>query len=116
MESTRTEKPKSKSLKDIVDIPPAILDEARRLAYTLYQNEKWDQAEVMLKGLLAADNRDGWALSVYGSMLRKQRKYKEALVLMETALTVAPDDENIRKMRDELVTFLEAVKRLSSAQ
>jgi hypothetical protein len=105
MENTETKK-EAKSLKDLVPIDPAVVQFARQTAYNLYQAEKYDDLEIILKGLLAVDAKDAWALSTYASMLRKQLRFKEALILMETAHSVDPNDQNIRKMRDELVGFL----------
>jgi predicted Zn-dependent protease len=109
MENNET-KPK---LRDVINIPVEVLDAARQTAYNLYQTEQWDQTETMLKGLLAADPTDAWALSLFAAMLRKQKRFKEALVVMETAHTLDPKNDNITRMRDEIVVFLQQVQKAS---
>ena len=100
-----TDKLKGSSLKDVVQIPPGLLELARKTAYDLFIAEKFDDVEVLLQGILAADNQDAWSLALYGAIMRKKGKFKEALVLMETAHALAPDNDNIRTMRDEIVNF-----------
>lgn len=104
----------AKSLKDVFpdsEVLPQVLAIGRATAYELYQSEKFKDLEVVLKGLLAADARDAWALSLYGSMLRKQNRFQEAAVLLETALALEPTNTNIRKLRDELAAFAKSVKQ-----
>lgn len=90
----------------------SLYDEARRQAYVMYQAERFQETEVLLKGILSANPRDAWALSVYAGMLRQQRRLKEALVLLETAHAIDPSNKNVAAMRDELVNFAKAVQQI----
>ncbi len=98
------------TVKDVVDAPPALLQEMRQTAYNLYQAERYEDAQKLLKGVLAVESKDAWSLGLYATMLRKQNQFKEALVLLETAHGIDPANENIRKMREELLQFARAVQ------
>jgi predicted Zn-dependent protease len=97
------------TVKDVVDAPPRLLSDMKNTAYNLYHAGRYEDAETLLKGLLALEPRDAWSLSLFATMLRKQNKFREALVLMETAHSVDPSDEHIKTMRDELLNFAKAV-------
>jgi predicted Zn-dependent protease len=86
-----------------------ILDEARKHAYGMYRAEQWAEMETLIKGVLAANPRDAWALSLYASMLRKQHKFREALVLLETAHALDPRSAHIAAMREELRMFVNQI-------
>ena len=86
-------------------------DMARRLAYEMYRESRWRETETLLKGVLVSNPTDGWSLSVYASMLRKQGKFKEAIVLLETAHALEPTDENITRMHAEMNGFVKAIEQ-----
>jgi predicted Zn-dependent protease len=79
-----------------------ILDEARKHAYGMYQAQRWNELEILARGILAADPDDAWTISLRASMLQKQGKVEEALALMERAHALAPTNGHIARMREDL--------------
>jgi len=79
-----------------------ILDLARQHAFGSYMAQRWSETEVLLKGILAADPDDAWALSVYASMLRKQGNLQQAAALIERAHALAPADFDIAAIREQM--------------
>ena len=89
---------------------------ARQLAYEMYLEGRWRETETLLKGVLSSNPTDAWSLSVYASMLRKQGKFKEAIVVLETAHSLDPADENITRMHHEMDAFVTAMQQRQPVQ
>jgi cytochrome c-type biogenesis protein CcmH/NrfG len=83
-----------------------ILDQARNHAFGAFLAGRWQDTEILLKGILAVDPGDSWALSVYATMLRQQRKLAAAAALIERAHEMAPADHNISAIRDHLALVI----------
>jgi predicted Zn-dependent protease len=96
----------AKTVRDLVDIPPEVLALAHKNAIELYGKGQLDEAEVLLKGIIAVDEKDAWAHALYGAVRAKQARYGDAITLLQTALSLDPDNAKIRQMRDELAAFL----------
>ena len=93
-------------VRDVVEIPKAVLEQARKSAFELYNAGRLEQAETMIKGVLAVDEKDAWSQALLGSIWRQQRRFRDSLRLMESALVLDPENDNIRTMRDELAALV----------
>lgn len=89
-------------MRAVLDIPSAMLDQAMALAYRAYQAGHHEAAEVLCKGLLAADHRYWWSYSLYAAVLRRQGRFAEALVQVEAGLKYEPGQPKLVAMRQEL--------------
>ena len=102
-------------LREIFAIPPELLDQAMGVAYQCYRGGRYDDAETLCKGLIAADHRYWYAYSLYAAVLRNQGRLAEALTQLELGLTYEPAQPKLLAMRDE-VTMLVALTRRASSQ
>jgi len=89
-----------------VKTSPALVEQARQMAYTLYKQGLFEQAEILLAGVLAARKGDAWALSLLGAIRRHQHQMPEARRLLEQAHALDPGDRNIESMLAEVVGHL----------
>jgi predicted Zn-dependent protease len=96
-------------MRAILGIPDEILDQAMAVAYQAYRASQYDDAEVLCKGLLAADHRYWWVYSLYAAVLRNQGRLEEALVQVECGLRYEPQQPKLVAMRKELRTLIAMV-------
>ncbi len=104
-------------MRAILGIPSEVLDEAMAQAWKLYQAGRYHDAEILCKGLLAADHRYWWAYSLYAAVLRKQGRLREALIQTEAGLRYEPGQPKLLAMRADIARTLIAWRsKMSSAQ
>ena len=61
------------TMKSIFGISDEALDAVMALAYQLYQVGRYAEAEVLCRGLIAADHRYWWSYSLYAATLHRLR-------------------------------------------
>ncbi|MEO5768608.1 MAG: hypothetical protein ABIS92_09690 [Polyangia bacterium] len=97
------------SLKQILDISDAAMDQAMAIAYQLYLTGRFAQAEVVCKGLIACDHRYWWSHSLHASILRRLDRPDDALTAVEEGLKHEPGQPKLISMRAELQSILARV-------
>jgi hypothetical protein len=90
------------TMKTLLGIPDEALDAVMAVAYQLYQSGRHPEVEILCRGLVAANHKDGWAYSLLAATLRRQSKLVEALAAVDEGLVYAPEDSKLRFMRGEL--------------
>jgi tetratricopeptide (TPR) repeat protein len=90
------------TMKSIFGISDEALDAVMALAYQLYQVGRYAEAEVLCRGLIAADHRYWWSYSLYAATLRRLGQLREALVELEKGLTYEPNEPKLLFMRGEI--------------
>ncbi len=90
-------------LKTILNIPTEVLDHVMATAYQLYQRGCYPQAEVMCRGLLAADHRYWWSHSLYAATLHKMGRHAEALKQVDLGLHYEPRQAKLVALREEIL-------------
>src|SRR5262245_12147688 len=86
-------------MRALLGIPDEIPDQAMAVAYQAYRASQYRDAEVLCKGLLAADDRYWWVYSLYAAVLRNQGRVHEALVQIECGLRHEPGQQKLVAMR-----------------
>lgn len=102
-------------MRKILRIPAEVLDQAMANAYALFRADHLDQAEILCKGLLAADHRYWWAYSLYAATLQKLGRFDEALVQITRGLRFEPGQPKLLTMRAELLHHMHGSTPLASA-
>jgi len=90
------------TMKSIFGISDEALDAVMALAYQLYQVGRYAEAEVLCRGLIAADHRYWWSYSLYAATLHRLGQLREALVELEKGLTYEPNEPKLLFMRGEI--------------
>ena len=90
------------TMKSIFGISDAALDTVMALAYQLYQVGRYAEAEVLCRGLIAADHKYWWSYSLYAATLRRLGRLREALAELEKGLTYEPNEPKLLFMRSEI--------------
>jgi tetratricopeptide (TPR) repeat protein len=90
------------TMKSIFGISDAALDTVMALAYQLYQVGRYAEAEVLCRGLVAADHKYWWSYSLYAATLRRLGRLREALAELENGLAYEPDEPKLLFMRGEI--------------
>jgi predicted Zn-dependent protease len=106
MQTTTSEFLDRTPMRALIGIPPETLDQAMGLAYRCYKVGRYNEAEVLCKGLIAADHRYWWAYSLYAAVLRRQERNQEALVQVDRGLKFEPGQPKLVTMRQEIVAAL----------
>lgn len=91
-------------MRSLLAMPQAYLDQAMALAYQLYQSGSYGEAEVMCRGLLAADHRYWWAYSLHAAVLLKVGKPHEALTQVDLGLRYEPGQPKLLAMKTDILT------------
>lgn len=105
----------SATMKEILGIPDAAMDQAMGIAYQLYLAGRFSDAETVCKGLIACDHRYWWSHSLHGTVLRRLGRHEEALKAVEEGLRYEPGQAKLSLMRAELLITL-ARKRAAAHQ
>jgi predicted Zn-dependent protease len=92
----------STPLTSILSIPNEVLDQAMAMAYQLYRERRYEDAEIMCRGLLAADPTYWWSYSLYAATLQKLGRVREALTMVTLGLRHEPNQPKLVALRDEL--------------
>ena len=90
------------TMKSIFGISDGALDTVMALAYQLYQVGRYAEAEVLCRGLLAADHKYWWSYSLYAATLRRLGRLGEALDELEKGLAYEPNEPKLLFMRGEI--------------
>jgi len=90
------------TMKSIFGISDAALDTVMALAYQLYQVGRYDETEVLCRGLVAADHKYWWSYSLYAATLRRLGRFGEALAQLEKGLAYEPNEPKLLFMRGEI--------------
>ena len=90
------------TMKSIFGITDEALDTVMALAYQLYQVGRYPEAEVLCRGLIAADHKYWWSYSLYAATLRRLGKLREALGELEKGLAYEPNEPKLLFMRGEI--------------
>jgi predicted Zn-dependent protease len=90
------------TMRSIFGIPEEALDAVMATAYHLYQAGRYQEVEVLCRGLVAADHKYWWSYSLYAATLRKLGRAREALELVEKGLAYEPNEPKLLLMRSEL--------------
>jgi tetratricopeptide (TPR) repeat protein len=90
------------TMKSIFGITDAALDTVMALAYQLYQVGRYPEAEVLCRGLVAADHKYWWSYSLYAATLRRLGRLPEALAELEKGLAYEPNEPKLLFMRGEI--------------
>jgi tetratricopeptide (TPR) repeat protein len=90
------------TMKSIFGISDAALDTVMALAYQLYQVGRYAEAEVLCRGLVAADHKYWSSYSLYAAILRRLDRLPEALAELEKGLVYEPNEPKLLFMRDEI--------------
>jgi len=96
------------TLRELLNVAPGIIDQARQVAYQLYRAGRLAQAETVCRGLIAWDHRCAWTYSLIAAVLRRQGRTEEALGQVGRGLAFEPDHAKLRSMRTELTALLSA--------
>ena len=90
------------TMRSIFGIPEEALDAVMATAYHLYQAGRYQEVEVLCRGLVAADHKYWWSYSLYAATLRKLGRAREAIELVEKGLVYEPNEPKLLLMRSEL--------------
>ena len=90
------------TMKSLFDIPDEALDGIMALAYQLYQVGRYAEAEVLCRGLIAADHKYWWSYSLYAATLRRLGRLPEALAQLDKGLVYEPSEPKLLFMRREI--------------
>ena len=93
-------------MRAILGIPAEVLDEAMAQAWKLYQAGRYHDAEILCRGLLAADHRYWWAYSLYAAVLKRHGRLREALVQIEAGLRYEPGQPKLLAMRADIARIV----------
>ncbi len=94
------------TMKSIFGISDQVLDAVMALAYQLYRIGRYPEAEVLCRGLVAADHTYWWSYSLYAATLRRLGRLPEALAALDKGLAHEPDAPKLLVMRDEICQAL----------
>jgi cytochrome c-type biogenesis protein CcmH/NrfG len=86
----------------LFDIPTALIDQARAMAYECHLAGRHEQAELLCRGLLAVDHRCWWTYSLYAATLRDTGRPAQALELVQQGLRYEPAQATLRALEAEL--------------
>ena len=93
----------------LAGIPPEVLDQAMAQAFSLFQAGDYARAEILCRGLLAADHTYWWAYSLYAAVLTKQGQLRGAFAMCEAGLKHEPGQPKLLAMRAHIVKTAQAV-------
>jgi len=102
------------TMKSIFGISDAALDTVMALAYQLYQVGRYQEAEVLCRGLVAADHKYWWSYSLYAATLRRLGRLQDAVEQLERGLVYEPDEPKLLLMRSELRAEIAGLERGAS--
>lgn len=110
-EATARDFPDCTALRGLLGIPDDYFDHAMALAYRFHCAERHHDAEVMCRGLLAADPRNWWVSSLYAVTLLKLGRTAQARDQVESGLRYHPDHPKLVAMRDELLAITASARQ-----
>lgn len=103
------------TLREILNVSDAAMDQAMGIAYQLYLTGRFSEAEIVCKGLIGCDHRYWWSHSLHASILRRTGRLDEALTAVDKGLHYEPQQPKLLMMRAELLGGLAAQATTASA-
>lgn len=91
-------------LQSVVPIPADVMDQAMVIAYRLYQEGAYVDADLMCRGLLAADPTCWWSYSLWAATLQKLGRMREAIEVTSLGLRHEPGQPKLVALLAELKT------------
>ena len=85
--------------RDTNDIAPEALDTCRMTGYELYKARNYVQAELVCRGLVAADQHNWYHHSLLAATLQKMGRYAEAIAQVEEGLRYLPEQPRLLSLR-----------------
>ncbi len=89
-----------------LELDPASLVSRNNLALALAANEKWDEARSQIKTLLAKNQNEAHLWVWLAKIEQIQGRLKEAVEYLDRALTIGPDNPDLKAARDKLAAGL----------
>jgi tetratricopeptide (TPR) repeat protein len=89
-------------LRDLLAMPDAYLDQAMAQAFQLFSARRYDEAEIMCRGILAADPKYWYAYALHAMTLVRRGRLDEALSRVEKALAYEPAQEKLLGLMAEI--------------
>ncbi len=83
-------------------LPPSTLDICRSVGFELYKSRKLPEAEVVARGLVAADPGNWYHHSLLTATLQKQGRFAEAFAALDAGLVAIPAQPDLITLRTEL--------------
>jgi tetratricopeptide (TPR) repeat protein len=90
------------TMKTLLGIPDEALDAVMAVGFQLYQAGRYPEAEVLCRGLIAADHKYWWSYSLYAATLRRVGRLDDALAQLETGLHHSPGEPQLLYMHREV--------------
>jgi hypothetical protein len=101
------------SFKDTREIPPEVLDICRTTGYELYKARNYPQAELVSRGLVAADHLHWYHHCLLAATLQKLGRFSEALAQLEEGLRHLPGQPRLLALRTAIAqSAVRAASRL----
>ncbi len=88
------------------------LDAARNAAHQLFTADRLAEAEILCRGLLAADPSDPWAFILYVGTLFRMGRLHDALATAEEGLRHHPGLPRLTAMRGKLLELFAKIAAL----
>jgi thioredoxin-like negative regulator of GroEL len=87
----------------VLALPHSVVEQAMSAAYGCYCSGRYDDAEVLCKGILAVDPTGWWPYSLYAATLRALGRPREALAVIHAGLQRAPGQAKLLAMREAIL-------------
>ncbi len=94
------------TMRSIMGIPTAQLDAVMATAFQLYQAGRYQEVEILCRGLIAADHLYWWAYSLYGATLHRLGCHEEALAQVDRGLVFEPGQPKLLLLRGRILAAL----------
>jgi Flp pilus assembly protein TadD len=90
------------SLQQFLDLTDEDVDLVAALANALYEEERYDDALVLLEGLIALNDTEARYFNAAGAIFIQQERYEEALAALNKALELEPTNIDALVNRGEV--------------
>lgn len=94
------------SLAEEFDIPDTVLKQAAQMTYDLLAAEQLDDAMVLARGLVAAEEGNWYYRSLLATALFRKREMKSALEIVEEGLKFQPNQADLVALRRSIKAAL----------
>ena len=89
-------------MRALLGIPTEVLDQFMAIAFQLYKDGRYPQAEIVCRGLLAADHRYWYPYSLYAATLQKMGRFGEAIAQLDQGLRHEPGQPKLLALREAI--------------
>jgi Flp pilus assembly protein TadD len=86
----------------LINISPALLQDCAAKAYEFCQSQNYTQAQVLARGLVAADHRDWYYRTLLAVCLQKLGRTAEAIEVVDQGLRYCPGQPDLLALRAAL--------------